>query len=138
MTVETNFAPLARLVAFDAIEEQSGGVAPLLRGRLVNGGQRRRSISRERNVVEADDRQIFGNAQVRVPDGPDGAHGREIVTREDGGRALLEREQFLHPGIAVVLCRIARSDLGLRADDQLFIYWQVVFAQSVQVPLITP
>src|SRR5215475_1030694 len=40
--------------------------------------------------------------------------------------------------MAVVLRRIARSELRGGADDQLFIYRQVVFAQGVQIALITP
>src|SRR5262245_27221724 len=138
MTIEANFASLARPVAFNAFEEQPGRFPSLLFGRLIDGGQRRRGISRERNVVESDDGDVFGNAQAGVPYGADRAHGREIVAREDGGRALLEREQSLHPGIAVVLRRIARSELRGRADDQLFIYRQVAFAQGVQIALITP
>src|SRR5262245_4806226 len=111
MAIETNFASLARLVTLDAFEQQPGGFAPLLHGRLIDGGQRRRGISRERNVVEADDGDVFWNAQTSVPNCADCAHSRELIAREDGGRALLEREQSLHPRIAVVLCRIARTDL---------------------------
>src|SRR5499426_598799 len=40
--------------------------------------------------------------------------------------------------MAVVLRRIARPELSGRADDQLSIYRQVVFAQGVQIALITP
>src|SRR5919106_424816 len=115
MTIETDFAPLARPLAFNAFEQQLGRFPSLLFGRLIDCGQRRRGISRERNVVESDDGDIFGNTQACVPSGANRAHGREIVAREDGGRALLEREQSLHPSIAVVLRRIARSDLA-RSD----------------------
>ncbi len=48
----------------------------------------------ELDVVEADDGEVFGDAQAGLGGGADGADGHQIRAGEDRRGRLLEREQL--------------------------------------------
>ena len=89
--------------------EQADSGSSHLRERLADRGQRRRHDRRVLDVVEADDREILGDAQPAGPCGLNGADRGVVVEREDRRRRVGQRQQRgggISPGV----------DLGNRFD----------------------
>ena len=60
---------------------------PEVVGRQADGGERRVEECRERDVVEADDRDVVGDAQARLAHRRDGPEGDDVAGDEDGRRS---------------------------------------------------
>ena len=78
--------------AGDPLEEGSPGRPPEVVGRQADGGQRRIEVGGQRDVVEADDRDVAGHAQARLAQAGDRADGDHVAGDEDGvGRSVRAR-----------------------------------------------
>ena len=51
-------------------------------------------------VVKTQHGDILGHTQARIVESPDGAHGRDVVEAEDGGKLSRPLEQIMHLRIA--------------------------------------
>jgi hypothetical protein len=79
------------------------------------------------DVVKADDRDVFRNAQTRIVDSADDANGGNIVEAEDGGevaRPLQERFHWLvadlrRPAVGFELNAKLRPDLNFQLASHL-------------------
>jgi len=87
------FAALGDLFAEKSQHPVAGQRAELVQV-VTNGRQPRRDEGRFRNVVDAHDRDVLGNAQALFHDISHGADGHAVVARHDGREVLILREQL--------------------------------------------
>ena len=102
-------------LSVEAIEQYFRGNFSHAVQRLAHGGQRWRVEHCRLNVVEADHRDIFGDAQSRFANRANRANGRCVVIGKQCGEGVLTLQQHFGVGIA-------KSGAGLLAcqlDGQL-------------------
>ena len=95
-------------------DQQPGRGGPDLVAGLAHGGQRRVVVVRQRDVVEADDVDVLGDAPARRAQRLDRAGGHQVVVREDRvevGALVQQRPHGLAPGREA---EVAGDDPGFR------------------------
>ena len=114
-------ALLRRLDIFgDGAERLEGSASQISAGHL-HGGQGRIDELGEMDVVEADDRHVFGNLESGAGEHAESADRRHIVGAHDGGGSFGQRQQMLH-GVHAALEGVIALDqpLGVGANTDLF------------------
>ena len=66
----------------NALQQNLSGRPAHLAERLAHGRQARILVGSTLNVIESNDRHVFGHLQAGFTQGPNGAHGRNIVKGE--------------------------------------------------------
>src|SRR5215207_3203637 len=87
--------PLGDVIAGDQGEQGIRRHLPELDQRVTDGGEGRRGVARRRDVVEADQGDVFGDADAGLVAATEHADRGAVVERGDGGRAVgTGREPF--------------------------------------------
>jgi len=103
---------------FEAREELVDGLGGEVTAGHTHGGEGRDGVLREVNVIEADEGEVVGNAQVGFEEGVLDADGGHVVGAHDGGWPSGQREDLVHGIAAAVECVIAFDEplgIGLEA-----------------------
>lgn len=82
---------------------------------LADGGKARSVIIGELDVVETDDGDILGNAEVGVAKSANGADCGHIIEGNDGGKDTAALQEGLHNGIT----KFGRRDVAFQLDGEL-------------------
>src|SRR4029077_5232520 len=80
--------------------------APHLGLLLGHGGQARSSPGRRRDVVQADDADVFRDAPPRVSQATQGTDGRQVVVAIDRGDAWMVGDQLARAAIPALEVRL--------------------------------
>ena len=94
-------------------EQELAGAAALDHVRLANRGQGRRGDPCPGRVVEADYRELLGNAQSHLGGGTQDGESEHITRGEDPRRPMLRRQELprRRDGVAWVLALVYRDPL---------------------------
>src|ERR1700733_3988983 len=104
----------------NALENNAHGIRTHRFHGLANRRERRSAESRAGNVIEADYRAVLRHAQAAVGKGANGAEGRHVVERQQGGERTLLPEQVLGEFLT-----------RLEARKRIARFWQVDYEAGI-------
>ena len=103
-------------------------VAPELTERDADGGQGRARVSRDRDVVEARDRDVVGDADAELGEPGEDAERQEVVGACDGRERHARRAEGVDAGGPALA-------IERRVDDEALVRCQARVGQPVAVPV---
>src|SRR5690606_24548654 len=102
-----------RLLAPDELEQCVARPCSELEDRLSNSRERRRRVAGELDAVEADEREVIGNADAALRAQRKEPDSAEVVRGEDRGELLARVEQLDARAMPALLQEVTGGDEGV-------------------------